>query len=755
MVPPSVQRIDKFDVLRRIGRGGMGSVFLARDPDMDRLVAIKLLNDGFDEGDLRARFVTEARSASALRHPNIVTIFQTGTFLDRPFLVMEYVEGETFADIIASGRSVPLAEKLQLLDQLLAGLQYAHSKGIVHRDIKPSNVMLDAEGVVRILDFGIARLGDGGRTRSGVVLGTLNYMSPEQLAGGAIDARADIFSTGLVAYELLTATAAFPQPFPEVLRQISFEDPPPIEHVCSGIDPALVALVRRCYAKRPEARYPDCAAVRRDLAAVRQTIEPSSADVPTPVKPFSPPTPGPVAHPQFGETLSVGIRHPPTRPGTDASSALPDAPMTMVIPRASASDQTQVATPAPVAPAVAQSRSRMPWPHGREKARAMYAAALVVLVIAGGLWFTTRLQQPGVPENVVADAPVTAPAPAPAPVPAPPVVPNNPAPRTEPTERVSDEGDRLRTRASAEWKRGDTEQALGSVAAAAQQGANAANDRLLETFVSSSRERASAARRRAITANGRATQPYAVGDVRMGDGDRFATRGQRDEAVRAFVDAVRRFEEAVKTAPAPMPVRVGGTVKAPTQIKRVSPEYPVAALTARQQGVVILEATIGPSGKISDVKVLRSIATFDAAAVDAVRQWEYEPTIIDEVAVPVITSIAVEFKLTAPAPVRVGGSIKAPAQTKRVNPPYPPEAQAAGVQGVVIMEATIGVDGKVTDVRVLRPMPLLDQAAVEAVRQWEYEPTMVNGVAVPVVMTVTLNFALTPAPAAPTAPPSK
>jgi serine/threonine-protein kinase len=129
MVPPSVQRIDKFDVLRRIGRGGMGSVYLARDPDIDRLVAIKLLNDGFDEEDLRGRFNAEARSASALRHPNIVTIFQTGTFLDRPFLVMEYVEGETFADIIASGRAVSVVEKLQLLDQLLAGLQYAHAKG--------------------------------------------------------------------------------------------------------------------------------------------------------------------------------------------------------------------------------------------------------------------------------------------------------------------------------------------------------------------------------------------------------------------------------------------------------------------------------------------------------------------------------------------------------------------------------------------------------------------------------------------------
>jgi TonB family protein len=206
-----------------------------------------------------------------------------------------------------------------------------------------------------------------------------------------------------------------------------------------------------------------------------------------------------------------------------------------------------------------------------------------------------------------------------------------------------------------------------------------------------------------------------------------------------------------------MPVRVGGTVKAPKQIRRVSPEYPVAALTARQQGVVILEATIGTNGKISDVRVLRSIPPLDNAAVDAVRQWEYEPTVIDEVAVPVITSVAVEFKLTAPPPVRVGGDQDAGADQTRESS-YPPEAQAKGVQGVVIMEATVGADGKVTDVRVLRSIPLLDQAAMEAVRQWEYAPTVVNGVAVPVVMTVTVNFTLTPPappPAAPAPQPAK
>jgi TonB family protein len=225
------------------------------------------------------------------------------------------------------------------------------------------------------------------------------------------------------------------------------------------------------------------------------------------------------------------------------------------------------------------------------------------------------------------------------------------------------------------------------------------------------------------------------------------------ETARPNVAAPRQPVRARAAQPAP--VRVGGTVKAPKQIKRVDPVYPPMALSARLKGVVILEATIRPDGKVGDVRVLRSIPLLDAAAADAVRQWEYEPTIINGTAVPVITTVAVEFKLTPPQPVQVGGAIKPPTQIKRVDPPYPPEAVAAGVQGIVIMEATIGADGKVTDVRVLRSIPLLDQAAMDAVRQWEYTPTLLNNVAIPVRMSVTVNFTLKPAspPAAP--PPVK
>ena len=597
MAQSSVQRIDKFDVLRRLGRGGMGSVYLARDPDMDRLVAIKLLNEGFDEGELRGRFTSEARSASALRHTNIVTIFQTGTYFDRPFIVMEYVAGETFADIIASGRPVSMEEKLLLLDQLLAGLQHAHAKGIVHRDIKPSNVMVDGEGVVRILDFGIARLGDGGLTRTGAVLGTLNYIAPEQLAGQVVDMRADIFAAGLVSYELLSSRRAFPQPFPEILQHIAFKDPPPLEDLCPGIEPGLVRIINRCLAKQANERYSDCAAVRRELDVVRQAGGGAVAAAADAVQ-------------------AGGSKDPAPAP---SSAALP----TVVIPRPPTSTaETLPSTPAPIV-------------HRRRRLIAYAGAALLVIAIAVGMW-----RARGTPEQ---SSEVATPSAAP-------VVESAPAPPASPVSQP-----------------------------------------------------APSPPRRAEVTSGR------------------------------------------RTAPPPSPVRVGGTVKPPKQIKRVNPEYPPVALSARLQGVVILETTIGTNGNVSDVRVLRSIPLLDSAAVAAVRQWVYEPTIVNGRAVPVIISVAVEFKLAPPAPVRVGGAIKPPVQTKRVSPPYPPEAQAAGVQGVVIMEVSIGADGKVTDVRVLRSIPLLDQAAIDAVRQWEYAPTIVDGTPVPILMTVTLNFALTPA----------
>src|SRR5262249_28045664 len=155
--------------------GGMGSVYLARDPAIDRLVAIKLLKEGFDNAELRERFLREARSAGRLHHPNIVTIFDVGEQDAQPFIAMEYVGGDTLYALIKQRAALSVGRKITLMDELAAGLQYAHRGGIVHRDIKPKNVMLDAEGVLKLLDFGIARVSDSGqgglKTQAGMLMG--------------------------------------------------------------------------------------------------------------------------------------------------------------------------------------------------------------------------------------------------------------------------------------------------------------------------------------------------------------------------------------------------------------------------------------------------------------------------------------------------------------------------------------------------------------------------------------------------------
>jgi protein TonB len=247
---------------------------------------------------------------------------------------------------------------------------------------------------------------------------------------------------------------------------------------------------------------------------------------------------------------------------------------------------------------------------------------------------------------------------------------------------------------------------------------------------------------------------------------------------------------AAPAAPAPpaaqQPVRVGGNLKVPRKLKDVKPMYPAEAMAAGKQGIVIIEATIGADGKVTDAKVLRSIPELDDAAVGAVKQWEFEPALLNGVPTPIIMSVTVNFTLkgsevpgvsastivfppqsgaagpgaqglraatpvptaAAPltglttAPVRVGGNIQAPRKIKDVKPVYPADAKAAGIQGIIILEVIIAPDGRVLDARPLRSMPELDAAAVEAVKQWEFTPTLLNGQPVPVIMSVTVSFSL-------------
>jgi tetratricopeptide (TPR) repeat protein/predicted Ser/Thr protein kinase len=265
--------VGRYEIVQAIGHGGMGNLYLARDPRIgNRRVVIKLLREAADSPEVRERFAREAEAAGGLHHANIVTIFDVGEFHTEPFIAMEYIEGETLTEIIRRRAKLSVTRKIQLMEELCAGLHFAHRAGVVHRDIKPANVMVDQEGVLKILDFGIARLGGSQMTRTGIVIGTLNYMAPEQMSGQHADARADMFSAGAVFYELLTYRQAFPGQPPAIFHTIMTATHEPIGAVAPDIDPAVAAVVERCLACERNDRYPDMAAVRRELSVIRQRI---------------------------------------------------------------------------------------------------------------------------------------------------------------------------------------------------------------------------------------------------------------------------------------------------------------------------------------------------------------------------------------------------------------------------------------------------------------------------------------------------
>jgi tetratricopeptide (TPR) repeat protein len=276
------QFLGRYEVVGLIAHGGMGSLYMARDPRMGRHLAIKLLREGHDSPEIRDRFAREAKSAGSLRHPNIVTIYDIGEHEGMPFIAMEYVPGETFVELIRRKPPLSLTSTLRLTEEVCAGLAHAHDAGIVHRDIKPANLMMSPDGAVKILDFGIAKLNASGMTQPGMVMGTLNYMSPEQVTGSAVDARTDIFAVGAVLYELLTHEQAFPgEIHGGVLHRILNGVPKPLGELCPDIDSRLVGIVAQALEKAPDRRFKDIRVLQTALATVRQTVP---ADIPHPAR---------------------------------------------------------------------------------------------------------------------------------------------------------------------------------------------------------------------------------------------------------------------------------------------------------------------------------------------------------------------------------------------------------------------------------------------------------------------------------------
>jgi tetratricopeptide (TPR) repeat protein len=246
-------KIGKYRVIDRIGRGTMGIVYSAQDEVMGRQVGLKvLMADLESDPETRARFHREAKAAARLFHPNIISIFDAGEDEGRSFIAMELLEGAPLRAYLKQPDAAPLERKLDLMIQMCDGLTAAHGQGIVHRDLKPSNLFVQSNGLLKILDFGVARFVDSSMTAVGTMLGTPDYMSPEQARGGVVDARSDIFSAGAVFYFVLTGRKPFPgADMPTVLRQLQFEQPSPFGE---GVPRELQDLVVRCMAKSAEDR---------------------------------------------------------------------------------------------------------------------------------------------------------------------------------------------------------------------------------------------------------------------------------------------------------------------------------------------------------------------------------------------------------------------------------------------------------------------------------------------------------------------
>src|SRR5712672_2279908 len=270
-----IQKIGKYDVTDVLGEGGMGIVYKAVDPGIGRPVAIKMMTGNFaDNPDLLKRFQREAQSAGTLQHRNIVIIYELGTENGHPYMAMEYLSGESLEHIVSTRKRMSLVEKTEIMIQVLEGLQYAHEHGIVHRDIKPGNIMLLKDGTVKIVDFGIARISDNSMTKTGQIVGTINYMSPEQFNGHVVDGRSDIFSAGVLFYEFLTGVLPFDgAETPSVILKILNEPPPPLKEHVKEFPQELEEIVKKALTKDREERYASAEDFAFDLGHIQEALK--------------------------------------------------------------------------------------------------------------------------------------------------------------------------------------------------------------------------------------------------------------------------------------------------------------------------------------------------------------------------------------------------------------------------------------------------------------------------------------------------
>jgi serine/threonine-protein kinase len=273
--------VSHYTIIEELGRGGMGVVYRAEDQKLRRTVALKFLPpNAVADATERERFAREAQAAAALNHPNIATVFEIDDHAEHPFIAMEFVEGKSLKDILAAGQ-LKAGRAVDLAIQIAEGLHAAHAKGVVHRDMKTANVMVAEGDRVKIMDFGLAKLkGASLLTKQGTTLGTVAYMSPEQARGESVDHRTDIWSFGVVFYEMLTGRHPFPGEFEQaVIYNILNGEPEPLSALRSGLPMELERIVSKCLSKEPSDRYQNIQEVPVDLRAVRAGLKSSGSDL--------------------------------------------------------------------------------------------------------------------------------------------------------------------------------------------------------------------------------------------------------------------------------------------------------------------------------------------------------------------------------------------------------------------------------------------------------------------------------------------
>ena len=390
MAEPMAHRLaGRYEVRSLIGRGGMAEVHLGFDTRLSRVVAIEMLRrDLAQDSIFQARFRREAQSAASLNHPNIVAVYDTGEEIIEdavgrsiavPYIVMEYVEGHTVKDLISDGTAVPINEAVEIVSGVLSALDYSHANHLVHRDIKPGNIMLTSDGKIKVMDFGIARAltdSQATMTQTNAVVGTAQYLSPEQARGETVDARSDLYSTGVVLFELLTGRPPFKGDSAVAVAYQHVEQIPPTpSSILSDIPDSLDRVVLKALAKNREDRYPTAAAMLSDLQRVSRGLD--------------------VAAPPADSWATEVL---PTSGMVGAQTAA-TMPMSAVAPRGGGGQAT-AATSTALPPVAERADAAEEASKARKRRTAIIASVVVIalLLIGGSVWALTR--RAAAPETV-------------------------------------------------------------------------------------------------------------------------------------------------------------------------------------------------------------------------------------------------------------------------------------------------------------------------------------------------------------------